>query len=620
MKKSKRYSLTHQLYENSDNPFGNPFLEPSRVIIQTKNEEQEDEEFDNSPEIKSLKLLHQLNNLTVEAEKYISDKDMDPVIKEKMQALVDEIKSRKQKTNSKNLLTQDEANLFFDRYSKLRNEYNNIDLNTGINLSHNGIKLIFMQDVIKMCEVKESFVKSIISKIFRGMSTTDRRIKNTIDFFKNVIDYSFDLLKKRNLNIEKIKKTVSRITVKVGKKDEGLLGTYNKADRGLVLYITREGKIDIEEKSLEYSYDETIKSYANTLIHELGHAIDFKFLSEEARKFWISGWKNIHQKTLQRLKDNEGFITGSYAGYMANTEKTQKNINNLKQSKINQFLQTFYEKLMEFYNNNSELQEYYRDVFISSQDFNTLKSQAERNQYSESLKRTMVNSKDDGINIFENIASSIEDYNKIKPNFLDKDLNIFKKDYLVSIDASIMDLYIMGLCSPDALRAHIYSSRVLKRPDLYIAEASFRDIVNISNTSTNKEIIDKLLTKIFIAPGNLKFNFDDKSSINPKELPSIDMQSHFTNYDLDFYDAIDSLKTPTVYAQRNYQEDFAETFAFYICKPDQLSDVATYRMERTLWLSGFSGKDLREALLRRLVRLMLEGLNRRKRTPTSRLI
>lgn len=602
--KSKKYSLTHQLYEN----------------LSSKKTYEDDDEFDNDPQIKSLKLLHQMNSLTVEAEKYMSNKDMDPSLKEKMQALVDEIKLRKQQTNSKNLLTQDEANLFFDRYSKLRNEYNDVDLNTGINISHNGIKVIFMQDVIEMCEVKESFVKSIISKIFRGgMSTTDRRIKNTIDFFKNVIDYSLDLLQKRNLNIEKIKKTVSRITIKVGKKDEGLLGTYNKADRGLVLYITREGKMDIEEKSLEYSYDETIKSYANTLIHELGHAIDFKFLSEEARNFWISGWKNIHQKTFQRLKDNEGFIPGSYAGYTANTEKTQKNIDYLKQSKINQFLQNFYQKLIEFYNNNPELQEYYRDILISSPDPNTIKSQVERTQYSESFKRVMTNSKDDGINIFENIASTIEDYKKIKPNFLDKDLNIFKKDYLISIETRIMDLYIMGLCSPDALRAHIYSPRVLKRPDLYKAEAEFRDI-NISNTSTNQEIIDTLLTKIFIAPGNLKFNFDDKSSINPKELPSADMQSHFTNYDLDFYDAIDALKTPTVYSQRNYQEDFAETFAFYICKPDQLSDVATYRMERTLWLSGFAGKNLREALLRRLVRLMLEGLNRRKRTPTSRLV
>jgi len=616
--KLKKYSLAYQLYENLGS--GNDSNVVKKIDPATLTDNDNDP-YENDPSIKNLRALHELNKLSTEAEEFIK-KEPDQSIKDQLQTIIDDIAARKRDSNkNNNFLTQEEIDEFYNRYSKIRNEYNKTESESTISISHRGMKLIFSRDVIKMCTVKESFVKSIISKLFRGGSTTNRRINNTINFIINVIDYSFEILKKRGLNIEKIKKTVSNISVEMQKKDSNVLGSYSDNTGTLILYILDDAQLNIEPETLEYSYDLTIKNYAETFVHELGHGIDFKYLSVEARRFWLSGWKNLHKNITQNLTDREGFIKSSYAGYVADTGKTQKHINYLKQSSINEFLKKFHEKLMEYYNSNTELQDYYDYLSISSKDPKTIKTEKEKIEYTEAIRKSLSNfSKEDGINTFEKIASSFEEYKNMERVFTDPNLNIFKEEYLVKVSVSLMNLYIMGLCEPEALRNVVNKNEAIRRPDIYKAEALFRDVLNISPSSSDEEILDKLLTKVFIAPGNVPFDFNNKSSVNPADLPAVNMQSHFTNYDLDFENAIDSLKTPTKYSQRNYQEDFAETFKLYILYPDRLSDVATYRMERTLWLSGFTGKNLREALLRRLVRLMLEGLNRRKRTPASRLI
>jgi hypothetical protein len=56
--------------------------------------------------------------------------------------------------------------------------------------------------------------------------------------------------------------------------------------------------------------------------------------------------------------------------------------------------------------------------------------------------------------------------------------------------------------------------------------------------------------------------------------------------------ALDALQAPTEYAKTNEREDFAESFVAFMAAPDKLSDVAKYRMQRALSLSGLYGKPI----------------------------
>ena len=52
----------------------------------------------------------------------------------------------------------------------------------------------------------------------------------------------------------------------------------------------------------------------------------------------------------------------------------------------------------------------------------------------------------------------------------------------------------------------------------------------------------------------------------------------------------EALGIPSDYGKTNSKEDFAESFVLWIRNPRRLSDVAQYRMARTLWLSGYGGQ------------------------------
>lgn len=66
------------------------------------------------------------------------------------------------------------------------------------------------------------------------------------------------------------------------------------------------------------------------------------------------------------------------------------------------------------------------------------------------------------------------------------------------------------------------------------------------------------------------------------------------------------LGVPSDYGKTNEKEDFAENFAIFMTNPSKLSDSARYRMQRTLWLSGFGGKPvMRFAALRTLTRYLI---------------
>jgi hypothetical protein len=74
------------------------------------------------------------------------------------------------------------------------------------------------------------------------------------------------------------------------------------------------------------------------------------------------------------------------------------------------------------------------------------------------------------------------------------------------------------------------------------------------------------------------------------------------------------LGLPSAYAAMNPQEDFAESLMFLLTDPSKLSEVARYRIKRTLWLSDFGGKPvMRVARLLELYRKEITMRPRRLR-------
>jgi len=71
-------------------------------------------------------------------------------------------------------------------------------------------------------------------------------------------------------------------------------------------------------------------------------------------------------------------------------------------------------------------------------------------------------------------------------------------------------------------------------------------------------------------------------------------------------EALAELGLPTPYAGTNLKEDFAETFVMFLLKPERLSKIARYRMERALSLSGLYGKPVMQ-LAKVAANLVLQG-------------
>jgi hypothetical protein len=64
------------------------------------------------------------------------------------------------------------------------------------------------------------------------------------------------------------------------------------------------------------------------------------------------------------------------------------------------------------------------------------------------------------------------------------------------------------------------------------------------------------------------------------------------------------LGIPTDYGRTNEKEDFAESFVFFMVQPEKLTNNARYRMNRTLWLSGFGGKPVMRLAMRVVQRFL----------------
>lgn len=84
----------------------------------------------------------------------------------------------------------------------------------------------------------------------------------------------------------------------------------------------------------------------------------------------------------------------------------------------------------------------------------------------------------------------------------------------------------------------------------------------------------------------------DFGAVHPKLDISDPLVKKYHKEDRAVEKAIDSLAVPTWYARTNKMEDFAESFVAFVANPSTLSDKATFRMKRTLSLSGLYGKPI----------------------------
>jgi hypothetical protein len=82
------------------------------------------------------------------------------------------------------------------------------------------------------------------------------------------------------------------------------------------------------------------------------------------------------------------------------------------------------------------------------------------------------------------------------------------------------------------------------------------------------------------------FREGDSPRLDPKVVEEIRQTDNSVD------EALKALEAPTSYAKTNPQEDFADTFVAYMGNPGALSAKAKYRLQRTLWLSGFYGKPI----------------------------
>jgi len=444
----------------------------------------------------------------------------------------------------------------------------------NIKINHQGIEIIFDESVIKFCK-NPGFIRKIFSlfikqNIMAGRSSSDR-IKNTITFFKTVIDYSFAKLKNRGLNLQKIKKTFKRIEVKMrDDKNQNEAASYNRSTKNICLYITFEGKYSYKNpgstEDFSLGYEETINEYSYSLIHEIGHAIDNNFLSKDAKNYWKEGWSNISKSF--------------YASKMhsANNKDNKEIIEELKQESINEILKKYSDHLQSFKNSQSS----------SLQNLNLFE-------------------------IYEKSTSTFEKGHIIKILFENKNLNIFKEDLILrgihkssfaskedKTSIKIFDLSETGklclicLLSPSSLLnfTNFLSFHISEKKIKY-----FKEKTGIEDNFSAQQIQNILIKNVFISPFN--------ASYNPFERADLENTSYFENEDFENNKAVNYLQTPTSYSHFSYSEDWAETFAFYVLKPSELSEIALNRIKKTLALSSFYNQKLEEKLLRKLIRIIL---------------
>jgi hypothetical protein len=454
-----------------------------------------------------------------------------------------------------------------------------VEKESKISLSYQGINIVVEEELVRFCK-KPGFLNNMVYLIFKNYIftgiTAEKRIKSVIRFLKDVLDYSFSKIKKRGINVEKIKKTFNKLILTIPKdKNDERAGFYQRSDNNITLLIHGEGHFDKkenkenEDQEDEFDYESTVMSYSKTFIHEIGHAIQEKLLPGDAARYWQEGWLNFSKN-----------IRSAYIN--ADLKIDKKEIaENLKQESINEILEKF--------------KNYMQEEFKKSS--NNLEKLELFKIYKEFIKK----------NEKGYILASI---------FENKELNIFKNDFIhfyitqssqsgqkIFYPLSFSDLgklYVLCMCSPESFLRND-NSNFINTFSIYQNDLNeFKQKLGLQNNTTRENLENILCKKVFISPFSL--GYDPLKRINTNSIFDYNIEDN-DNYENNKH--VEYLNIPTKYGESTFKEDWAESFSFYILYPERLSNTAYDRVKRVLSLSKFYGQKLEEKLLRKLIRIIL---------------
>jgi len=500
----------------------------------------------------------------------------------------------------------------------------------SLHINYQGISLFFDQGVLNLCNKPKGFLDTILSFIDakRDERTYEKRIKNLIDFFKSILDYSLSNLNKRNFNLDKIKKTFEFIHVCL--PYEGHMtaaATYSNQFKSIQVII-HDLNFDYDfskPESLDAiffepkDYNSTVRYYGYNLIHEIGHAIHLNYLTQDAYDYWLEGWKNSYGFVIKNaIKHGLNFKTDSFSTKLRNEfEKNPNILQKFKKENISIQLLEFQKKLKNLINNDQSIE---KENFLKKIDFATEDELIHLQNNIQNIIKThddafafieMRNSVYTSIDHVSQIYRYLEDcFNKLQNDtdfgalnfFESKELNVLNLEIREEYSGTLSSfgfLYLLGLYSPDSLLIHLKNMKSDKKDKNY-------QILNqgLSTYRVNSpQQLQIFLTKDIIQdPFSKPYSPEVRNNFKPSNYDMLAAR------DINFKGVNDHLKIPTTYGQINHREDFAETFAYYILYPTFLSDIATFRIKKALALSAFFGKKIQEKLLRKMIQLMIEGL------------
>jgi hypothetical protein len=454
----------------------------------------------------------------------------------------------------------------------------------------------------------------------------DLYIDSFISYVKDIFTKSFVILKNKRINIDKIKNSITYFKIEFKDNSINKLGYHTvKLNDKRVNYIT----ILFNENDLLNLNN--IDSFVDTVIHEIGHAIDHKFLNQEARDYWQSGWYNAYADQLsairQSVTDKKPFTLSDsiriqkrkIAKGMISTIQNKYQELDFSEDNVKNCLFNFIDIISKIYNalkNQPFFIEYFKDLerfgnlcrkeFIENKKLNKI----EKTELGELFMSLSDKTKLENI-LFNKSLSQLnsDDYSIIIMLFSFKDLNILGKplyDPKLDLLNDAGCFLILGLINPKLFMKYLTGELFSPLFDKFIS--TFRNSLSLDIQSSDIEIQNEI-KNIFILE-NIEseeleeydpLNFDPKRlNLNPQETATL-YKLPLQNLDLKY------LQIPTEYGKLNMWEDFAETFRLYILDPNSLSDIAKTRISRTLWLSGFYGQRLEEKLIRKISKLLAKG-------------
>jgi len=480
-----------------------------------------------------------------------------------------------------------------------------------IKIIHENINIYFSDILLnKLIELEdESYIDSFIS------------------YVKDIFTKSFVILKNKRININKIKNSITYFKMEFKNNNINKLGYHTvKLNDDRINYIT----ILFNENDLLNLNN--IDNFVDTTIHEIGHAIDHKFLNKEAKEYWQAGWYNAYSDQLNAIrnamKDNRPFTLSDSlriqkakpAKQMISTIQDRYQDLDFSNDNIKNSLNNTINLLMEIYNR-LKSQPFFIEYFNDLEIFGNLCRQEfiEKIKLNKNQKIQLgqlfvsLNNKNKLENILFNKSLSQLDpneYSIIILLFSFKDLNILgiplydpKNDLLNDAGCFL----ILGLINPQLFIKYLTGQLFNPLFDTFIS--SFKSSLRLDNQSSDIDIQNEI-KNIFILENIESEDIEeyDPLNFNPKRL-NLNKKETGVLYKLPLKDLdLDYLQIPTEYGKLNMWEDFAETFRLYVLDPNSLSNIALTRIKRTLWLSGFYGQRLEEKLIRKITKLLTKNL------------